>query len=427
MDAVGADQADRTELVAAWTELWRRINKVWIIHMRVTGPAYNLLDELGEVYSELTGRPPTDAPVLVQGRADTLQDLERGLQELVRAIRAAPAVAAALEAGELRSLDALAALAGGATVREAIDAFLQRFGDAGQLAIDLRSPAWRDEPGLLLAELARRMRAELEDPDARVARLRATSDALAAEIRASLAGRPEDLARFEEVLAVARAAGPLTEEHNFWIDRLVSSYARRAVLRFADRLVRDGSLDSPANVFFFWVAELSEALAAPRDLRPVARERARELRRSERLRPPRIIGAAPAAGGGAPNARMIDLGYRVEQTGDGEVLQGVPASAGVARGPARLIRDSSRFDRFTKGDVLVCRSSNVSWIPLFTMASAVIADVGGALSHAAVVAREFGVPAVVGTGTALDLLVDGELVEVDGTAGTVRRLGATAG
>lgn len=63
----------------------------------------------------------------------------------------------------------------------------------------------------------------------------------------------------------------------------------------------------------------------------------------------------------------------------------------------------------------------MSWIPLFTIASAVVADIGGALSHAAVVAREFGVPAVVGTGTALDTLVDGELVEVDGTAGTVRR------
>lgn len=427
MDALRADEPDRAALVAGWKELWRRINKVWIIHMRVTGPAYNLLDELSEVYSELTGRPPTEAPVLVQGRAETLQELERGFQALGHALRRAPAVADALDRGELRTLGGLAGLAGGPAFRTAIDAFLARFGDAGQLAIDLRSPAWSDDPALLLAELARRMRADLDDPDERVPRLRAASDALAAEVRASLAGRPDDLARFEEVLAVARAAGPLTEEHNFWIDRLIGAHARRAVLRFGQRLVRDGSLDGPNDIYFFWIRELTEALATPRDLRPLARERARELRRSERLRAPRVIGAPPPAGAGAANARMVDLGYRVEQAGDGDVLQGVPASAGIARGPARLIRDSSRFDRFSTGDVLVCRSSNVSWIPLFTMASAVIADVGGALSHAAVVAREFGVPAVVGTGTALDRLVDGELVEVDGTNGTVRRLGSAGG
>jgi pyruvate,water dikinase len=70
----------------------------------------------------------------------------------------------------------------------------------------------------------------------------------------------------------------------------------------------------------------------------------------------------------------------------------------------------------------VCRSTTVSWVPLFNMASGIVADVGGALSHAALVAREFGIPAVCGTGTALETLIDGEVVEVDGTAGTVRRL-----
>jgi len=82
------------------------------------------------------------------------------------------------------------------------------------------------------------------------------------------------------------------------------------------------------------------------------------------------------------------------------------------------------FERFQNGDVLVCRSTTVSWVPLFNMASGIVADVGGALSHAALVAREFGIPAVTGTGTAVETLIDGEMVEVDGTAGTVRRLAA---
>jgi phosphoenolpyruvate synthase/pyruvate phosphate dikinase len=86
------------------------------------------------------------------------------------------------------------------------------------------------------------------------------------------------------------------------------------------------------------------------------------------------------------------------------------------------VRGLSDFDKLKPGDVLVCRSSNVSWVPLFTIAAAVVTDVGGSLSHAAVVAREFGVPAVVGAGVALATLRDGQLIEVDGDRGTVRLL-----
>ena len=116
--------------------------------------------------------------------------------------------------------------------------------------------------------------------------------------------------------------------------------------------------------------------------------------------------------------------YREEQADPSRMLRGVGASAGIARGPARLIRELTEFAKFRSGDVLVCQASNVSWIPLYTSAAAVITEVGGALSHAAVVAREFGIPAVVGTGVALSTLVDGEPLEVDGSAGIVRRLSA---
>ena len=104
------------------------------------------------------------------------------------------------------------------------------------------------------------------------------------------------------------------------------------------------------------------------------------------------------------------------------MLKGVAASGGVRRGKAKLVWTTDDFKKMTPGDVLVCRSSNVSWIPLFTIAGAVVTDVGGALSHAAVVAREFGVPAVVGVGVAFERLRDGMLVEVDGDRGTVRVL-----
>jgi pyruvate,water dikinase len=89
------------------------------------------------------------------------------------------------------------------------------------------------------------------------------------------------------------------------------------------------------------------------------------------------------------------------------------------------VTDDGDFSKVRAGDVLVCRSSTVSWVPLFTMATAVVTEIGGSLSHAAVVAREFGVPAVVAVGGALSTLRDGEPLEVDGSAGLVRRLSAS--
>jgi len=451
MRALRPEALDATSAASAWAELWRRVNHIWAIHMKVTSGAYAIMDELAEAYEALTGWPGVEALSFTSGRAATLQRQHRDLHVLLERIRSAPAVAGPIAAGAARTREAIAALPGGAAVVAALDAFLTDHGDVGQLFNDLRAPAWADDPSLLVAELARsladgddrhrregsarsdgargprwsgrakRARAVSDDPDLRLAQQLADADRAIARTRAALAGRPEDLARFEEVLATALAAGPLTEEHNYWIDRHTQAGTRRAVLAFGARLVRGGQLGAADDVFLFHHPEIREALATGADLRARAVDRERDARRQSRMHAPLTLGAtderlAPA------NAR-VDLGYRLRQP-DGPELQGVPASAGIGRGPARLIHGQEDFARFSRGDVLVCRSSNVSWVPLFRLAAAVVTDVGGSLSHAAVVAREFGVPAVVGTGVALTVLRDGERLEVDGTAGIIRRRAA---
>lgn len=104
------------------------------------------------------------------------------------------------------------------------------------------------------------------------------------------------------------------------------------------------------------------------------------------------------------------------------MLRGTGASAGVVRGPARVTLSQDDFDRIQPGDVIVCPSSNPSWVPVFTIAGGLVTNTGGVLSHAAVVAREFGLPAVVGAAEATTRIADGRIVEIDGTAGTVRLL-----
>ncbi|MHB8632084.1 MAG: PEP-utilizing enzyme, partial [Candidatus Limnocylindria bacterium] len=197
---------------------------------------------------------------------------------------------------------------------------------------------------------------------------------------------------------------------------------RRFILRVADVLVATGSIAARDDIFHLRIEDVREALATGADRRALVAERRRAFERDRRLRPPRYIGTPPSAAIASSSIR--DLGYRVQQT-DRTLLRGVAASPGRGRGPVRLVNGAADFERFQPGDVLVCRSTTVSWVPLFTMASAIVADVGGALSHAALIAREFGIPAVCGTGTALETLIDGETVEVDGSAGTVRRIATT--
>jgi pyruvate,water dikinase len=342
------------------------------------------------------------------------------LHDLAGMIRATPPVAAAL--ASIRSLDELASLDGGPRIRAAIGAFLERHGDVGQTGFDITSPSWSDDPRQLLIELARLVRSSNDSPAVRRAKLLADGEAIASRAREELRDRPNDLTRFEEVLTAARACGALSEEHNYWIDRLCQAHGRRFILRVGAMLVSTGAIAVSDDIFHLRIADVRLALATGADQRGLVAERRRAYERDRRLRPPRYLGAPPAAA--APSSAIRDLGYRVEQT-DRDLLRGVAASPGTGRGPVCLVSGPADFARFQRGDVLVCRSTTVSWVPLFNMASAIVADVGGALSHAALVAREFGIPAVCGTGTAMELLLDGEIVEVDGSAGTVRRSAAT--
>ncbi|OLC57126.1 MAG: hypothetical protein AUH85_04170 [Chloroflexi bacterium 13_1_40CM_4_68_4] len=426
MRSIDAEHVDLAKLAGAWEELWSRVNDVWVMHMMTTGGSYILMDELVSTYIELTGGSEADAFALTAGRAVTLQQLERELYELTESTRRWDE-AGGIASGSARDLDAARRLRGGPRIVAEIERFLETHGDVGQSGEDLRRPAWRDEPANLIAEIARRLGARPEHPDLRLKRLLDESDRVAAQARDALRDRPQVLARFEEVLALAREAGPLTEEHNYWIDRIVQAHVRRATLAVGRRMTNERLLAAADDIFYFYVPEIAAALRERRDLRPRTAERVAELARWSRMRAPDWIGAPPppeVAGG--PTAARVDLGYKVAQD-DPHLLHGVPASGGLGRGPARLVLTMDDFAKMRPGDVLVCRSTNVSWIPLFTVAAAVVTEVGGALSHAAVVAREFGVPAVVATGTALSLLADDQLVEVDGSAGTVRVLDPAPG
>ena len=192
---------------------------------------------------------------------------------------------------------------------------------------------------------------------------------------------------------------------------------RRFVFRVAGRLVAAGVLDAPADVLYLRRGEVPGLLRRPEERRDLVPERRAEHARWRTIRPPAKLGTPSEDDG---EGDRFD-GKRVASTGPDEV-RGTGASAGVVRGPARVILDQDGFGSVEPGDIIVCPSSNPSWVPVFTIAAGLVTNTGGVLSHAAVVAREFGLPAVTGTRTATSTIRDGQVIEIDGTQGTVRVL-----
>ena len=253
-----------------------------------------------------------------------------------------------------------------------------------------------------------------EDPyaPARQRELVAEREAAEATCRAALADRPRLLARFDALLEVAQRYATLREQQarNF---TLGWPLLRRCALRLGKKIADDGLIDDPADVYFLTRTELSEH----EDLRNAVAERRQRWERQRRLAAPLDLGVPPRAirslvHGAAETART-------KPVSPDAVLVGEPASPGRASGAVRIVRGPEDFHGFLDGEVLVARLTAPAWTPLFGRAAAVVTDGGTLAAHASLVAREYGIPAVVGAGDATLRLRDGQAVTVDGGAGTV--------
>lgn len=412
-------ETDALPVVATlWEEAWTRSRWLWGLHFMTNAGSYQAVNELADLYeSFVENAHPGEALSLVQGMPNDLQRTQRDLFVLTEQARVLPAVAELISRDPTGALAAMPETEGGAEFLAALRSFLNAHGHLGQPFDDLTYPSWADDPTLLLVEVRKRLAARGEDPELLRQQQRARGETLAAQVRERLRDRPEDLKRFEERLALALDVGLLTEGHNYWLDRMLQAHLHRLAVRIGRRLVEKGVLAAPAHVFFLHADEISEALRNPENLRSLIAQRRAEHQRWSEVRPPRYLGRPPEAPAQPNRFEPPPL----DQT-DEKVLRGIGASPGVVRGRVRVALSADDFEWVGAGDVLVCPSSNPSWVPLFGIIAGLVTNTGGALSHAAVVAREFGVPAVVGTGEATRRLRDGQLVEVDGTAGEVRML-----
>ena len=406
-------------LADVWEEAWARAQRAWCIHFyAIIGP-YQVTDDLAAFYEKIfEGAPAGEALRLIQGRSVDLQEMARGLERVVNAAAADPAVVDYVTTAAPPTLDDLEGIASAEPFLAELRSFLAEHGHLGGTFDDLALPSWVEEPSLLLGDVAKRL-VRRQPPVAEIhVRVAAEADEIAGRVRARLADRPDDLATFERLLALGREIGPLTEGHNYWIDRLVQSHLRRFAFATAGRLVQAGVLEATADVLYLHRSEVVDVLRAPVGRTALVAERRALHERQRAHRPPAIVGKPKEP---KPDSVNRFDGARFA-TGDENLLRGTGASAGVARGIARVVMGPDDFARVAPGEIIVCPSSNPSWVPLFSVAGGLLTNTGGVLSHAAVVAREFGLPAVVGLKDVTTRVADGRTVELDGTTGYVRLL-----
>ena len=415
--AIEVETLPNGDIADAWVGAWDRAQRAWAIHFyAITGP-YQVMDDLADLYeSVIETPPPGEAMRLIQGTIDELAAVDAGVGRLAELAATSSELADALKARPAPSFDALARQPGGAAFVAELHGFLAKHGHLGQGFDDLALASWAEEPAMLLAEIAKRVEHPREPAAARVARLAREADRLADGVRERLAGQPERLAEFERLLGLARQIGPLTEGHNYWIDRMVQARLRTFAMRVGARLTRDGVIEYREDVLYLRRAEVPDLLRSPVDRRDVIAGRRADHEHWRTVTPPSKIGKPNDA---EPSGRFGGARFAKE---DEAVVRGTGASAGVARGPARVVLGPDDFERVRPGDIIVAPSSNPSWVPLFSIAGGLVTNTGGVLSHAAVVARELDLPAVVGTGDATTRIADGQMLELDGTTGFVRLL-----
>jgi pyruvate,water dikinase len=289
-------------------------------------------------------------------------------------------------------------------------AFLAEHGHRTAAEIDLGMPRWSDDPTQVLGSLANYLRITdpADHPDARFARGAAAAEAAVAQVVGRVRRRSRVRAWVTGLaLRRARQLAGMRETHKDYLVRVLA-HARAQLAILGAELAARGLLATADDVFFLELREVAAALDGVDQRGLVADRRAEYDRELRRRHIPRVL----LSDGTEPEALA-----RAGAPDDG-ALVGTPASAGTVTAAARVVLDPVGA-RLEPGEILVAPSTDPGWTPLFLTAGGLVMEMGGANSHGAVVAREYGIPAVVGVPDATTHLHTGQAVTVDGAAGTV--------
>lgn len=435
----------QSQLRAHFAESLKRAEKLGELHALAGFPALSAMSMFEELYKELfPDASPLDALRLLQGFDNQTLDGDRQLWRLSRTALGVPSVRQIMTTTPSSEvISTLETFAEGRDFLKGFRTYLKGYGQRLNAFGQLSEPSWLEDPTTAVELLKNYLAQPEADPEAERSWLASEREKAVSEARARLTGYPQPVVtRFETLLKAAQAGVRIKEDNHWVIERLFYNI-RRVALEFGQRLAEGGVLADAGDVFFltseelldlgallesYGIGALNESPNMPGDKSPIQEKiQGRKTKRDRftKISPPPVLGTMPhfVPDDSSPFSKAVkkaDGARRAGSEGDIHGLHGLPASAGVVRGPARVIYTLADASKLQPGDVLVAPSTMPPWTPLFGIAAGVVTDSGGVLSHSAVVAREYRIPAVVGTGKATKIFQDGHLLEVDGDSGIVR-------
>ena len=420
------DFANRLQMIAQAQDLFPNLVIPLGLPLVVGGmaPFFGILQRFASQAAQATGRPAVAQLPLEIARSlpyNVTTEMDLALWQTAQAIRADAGAAgdfAAAPAGEL----ATAYLAGTLppVVQQAVADFMARYGMRGLGEIDLGRPRWREEPEHIMQVLQSYLTIAdpAQAPDVVFAQGAQRAPAASAELAAATRRTRGGFVKARLVRWAAtryRSLGGMREAPKFFAIRMMG-VMRQGLLASGADFVAAGLLGQAEDLFFLRWRELQE-IGRTRRITPaqralIAERRAlygRELRRRQQ---PRVL---------LSDGTAYYAGARGQSAATADALVGEPVSPGVAEGVARIVFNPVGT-RLAPGEILVCPGTDPAWTPLFLAAGGLVMEVGGMMTHGSVVAREYGIPAVVGVSEATKRLRDGQRVRVDGSNGTVRAI-----
>ncbi|MFF0721757.1 rifamycin-inactivating phosphotransferase [Micromonospora sp. NPDC003816] len=311
-------------------------------------------------------------------------------------------------------LDRLPEVEGGGEARDAIEAYLDRYGMRGVGEIDITRPRWRERPSMLLPVLLDHVRNVAPgEAGRRVANGRQRAHEKEEQVLSRLRALPDGHDKGDETKRMIDRVRTFAGYREYPKYDIVSRYYvyKQALLGEAERLVRAGVLAEADDVHYLTFGEFHEVARTHRVDAGLVRQRREAFRSYHALTPPRVLTSDGEALNGA---------YRRDDVPAG-ALVGLPVSTGTVEGRARVVLDIGQAD-LAPGDILVTAYTDPSWSPLFLGVAGLVTEVGGLMTHGAVIAREYGLPAVVSVEGATRLIRDGQRIRVHGTDGYVEIL-----
>jgi phosphohistidine swiveling domain-containing protein len=387
-----------------------------------------LIPLIGEQHKPLVGR------ILISDE-DRNWDSVRELWTLKEKVKKSPALVRAFDHNDTADgvMRALEASDEGRTLLKDLDKYKTEYGNKSMYAHEYIYTTWRENPTPIIEALRGYLLSDY-DCEKDVRQLRENRETAIKEMWSLVPAdtSQEQKDKLKTALDLALKMTPLTPDHHFYMDQGTYARMRLVLMSVGRKLVEAGGLEEAGDIMFLKYDELRKLSAnlPTFNAKPLVKERRQAREKAFAVRPRLWAGTITDwSMYGEPYKQVLWDWPGIYERSKAEAgqpagtVKGLGASAGVYEGTARIVESAEQFDQVKKGDVLVCKMTSPSWVVLFTKIGGLVTDSGGALSHPAVVSREFGIPAVVGTRTGTQAIKTGQRVRLNGASGVVEILG----